>query len=348
MNKGVECKMFKKFKEEILKDPRAIKFGFKPDGRNHYIYRISKDGEHYYGSRTSEIDPKDDLGFKYFTSSTNELFKEDFTRNSSNYKIKIIKIFDNKDDKYIYESFIHRKFNVSHNAKFINRYNHSPFTYDTTGLVTVKNKLDETFQICDNDPRYLSGELKGVTAGLVAAINSMGEKVMIDKIIFDKDPTLVGVTKGMVSCKNKKTDQKLYIRKDIFEKDDDLVGITFGTTFTQNISFNKRTRSKESCQKQSNSIKGKSTGPFTQERKDNISKAALGRKWYKNPQGTLSVHVSNIVAPCYTLFGWVPGRAHMKNLPKKECPHCGKQYNPGNMTQHLNKYCKILYPKSRQ
>ncbi len=35
----------------------------------------------------------------------------------------------------------------------------------------------------------------------------------------------------------------------------------------------------------------------------------------------------------------------MKNLPKKECPHCGRSFDPGNYIQHIDKYCKVLYPK---
>ncbi len=120
-------------------------------------------------------------------------------------------------------------------------------------------------------------------------------------------------------------------------------GKEFWRRLTQNNSFTKRTRSKESKLKHSNTKKGISTGPFTQERKDNISKAALGRKWYKNASGTKSVHVSDIVAPCYTLFGWTLGRVFTKspkNTPKKTCPDCGRSFDPGNYTQHINKYCK--------
>ena len=30
----------------------------------------------------------------------------------------------------------------------------------------------------------------------------------------------------------------------------------------------------------------------------------------------------------------------MKNIPKKECPDCGRKFDPGNYKQHITKYCK--------
>lgn len=41
------------------------------DNRYHYVYRITNlvEQKHYYGSRTSNISPFDDLGKKYFSSA---------------------------------------------------------------------------------------------------------------------------------------------------------------------------------------------------------------------------------------------------------------------------------------
>ena len=39
------------------------------DDKFHYVYRITNivENKHYYGSRTSKINPYDDLGKKYFS-----------------------------------------------------------------------------------------------------------------------------------------------------------------------------------------------------------------------------------------------------------------------------------------
>jgi hypothetical protein len=60
----------------------------------HYTYRISniKLNKHYYGTRTSKINPIFDLGIKYFSSSADKEFMKDQKENHHNYKYKIIKI----------------------------------------------------------------------------------------------------------------------------------------------------------------------------------------------------------------------------------------------------------------
>lgn len=57
-----------------------------------YTYRITNTikNKHYYGFRSSTIPPKDDLGFQYFSSSTDKEFMEDQKTNNNNYKYKIL------------------------------------------------------------------------------------------------------------------------------------------------------------------------------------------------------------------------------------------------------------------
>ena len=45
----------------------------------HYVYRITNTtlNKHYYGSRTSQIEPAKDLGHKYFSSSFDKEFIKD-------------------------------------------------------------------------------------------------------------------------------------------------------------------------------------------------------------------------------------------------------------------------------
>lgn len=123
------------YKKLILKNQNSNKLNFNPDGRKHYVYRITdftrNSEEHYYGSRTSKL--KDILKdfWNYRTSSKyNKIIKE----NKEDYKVKIIKIFDNSGDKILYEAFIHQFFNVKLHNSFWNKSNQTPFGFDTTGL----------------------------------------------------------------------------------------------------------------------------------------------------------------------------------------------------------------------
>ena len=47
----------------------------------HYVYRITniKENKHYYGTRSCEIEIKDDLGFYYFSSSTDKVTNQQGT-----------------------------------------------------------------------------------------------------------------------------------------------------------------------------------------------------------------------------------------------------------------------------
>ena len=133
---------FKKYKMEILKDPRSKNLDFTPDGRIHYVYRISKDNKHYYGSRSESLGIiKESVGITYFTSSKDKDFREGFKSNPESFKIKIIKKFNNKSDKIIFESYLHQKFNVRDHANFINKMNQTYYGFDTTGRKATLKEL---------------------------------------------------------------------------------------------------------------------------------------------------------------------------------------------------------------
>lgn len=69
--------------------------------------------------------------------------------------------------------------------------------FNTTGLIPVKDSNGKTFSVSKNDPRYLSGELVGVTKDMITAKDEKGIHYFIKK----DDPRylsgeLVGVAKG--------------------------------------------------------------------------------------------------------------------------------------------------------
>ena len=66
----------------------------------HYVYRITntQTNKHYYGVRSSKVEPKLDLGIKYFSSSTDKEFIKEQKENKTIFKYKIIKQFNSRKE----------------------------------------------------------------------------------------------------------------------------------------------------------------------------------------------------------------------------------------------------------
>lgn len=103
----------------------------------HYVYRITNKAinKHYYGVRTSKTHPKDDLGHKYFSSSSDKEFIKEQKNNPDIFKYKVIKICETRDESLDIEVKLHNRFNVDVNESFYNRAKQtsSKFYYDGTG-----------------------------------------------------------------------------------------------------------------------------------------------------------------------------------------------------------------------
>ena len=91
----------------------------------HYTYRRTniKEGMYYYGVHSCNCLPIEDIGVKYFSSSTIRKFIKDQKENPQDYKYKIIKIFSTRNEADVHEEYLHKKFNVRYNELFYNRWN---------------------------------------------------------------------------------------------------------------------------------------------------------------------------------------------------------------------------------
>ena len=175
------------------------------EGIYHYVYRITNlvESKHYYGKRSSKIEPHLDLGKKYFSSSKDKNFIKDQKENPQNYKYKVVFICKSARRAIELETTLHDMFDVGRNQSFYNKVKQNGNGFDSTGIVVVKNSLGETFSVSKDDPGYISGELVGVNAGNVIVRNSLGETFSVSK----DDPgyisgELVGVTTGMTVAKD--------------------------------------------------------------------------------------------------------------------------------------------------
>lgn len=101
----------------------------------HYVYRITnlKENKHYYGCRTTKIKPVNDLGFKYLSSSTDKEFKTKQKERPWQFKYKIIKIYETREQAINFEIKLHNYFDVGKNPNFYNRAKQTSTGWDTTG-----------------------------------------------------------------------------------------------------------------------------------------------------------------------------------------------------------------------
>lgn len=176
--------LFQEFVEDIKKDDRW-NFDIESNDGVYYVYRVTclKDDMYYYGSRKSKTN---DAIKDFWTYCTSSKRAKDIKKNPHNYKVKIIKCFNNKAICSLYESFLHLKFDVRNNKKFFNEWNAPIFDFSTrehivvkgangkgklihideynrdiherfadrTGFTVVKDNDNNTFSISTSDPRY--------------------------------------------------------------------------------------------------------------------------------------------------------------------------------------------------
>lgn len=88
----------------------------------HYVYRITnkKIRKHYYGSRTSKVRPKDDLGKIYLSSS--KYLKDDIKKfGIDSFIYKVLFVTDTRADAYRLENKLQKRLNVVISDHFYNR-----------------------------------------------------------------------------------------------------------------------------------------------------------------------------------------------------------------------------------
>ena len=130
---------FLTYKNIISIDPRYIDLNFKPDGREHYVYRITDldrtEEQHYIGSHTPRHNKAyGSLTEEFWTYKTSSKYNTLDSSNKDRYKLKILKIFDNPADKILYEAYLHKIYDVKSSIYFWNRSNQTPYGFDTTGF----------------------------------------------------------------------------------------------------------------------------------------------------------------------------------------------------------------------
>lgn len=146
----------------------------------HYVYRITNKvtNKHYYGKRSSKkVKPVDDLGKRYFSSSTDKSFIQDQKDNPQNYKYKIVSLHSTAAEAIKKEIKLHCKFDVGVNLRFYNKVKQTSVGFDMTGcarpqkakqgIKVDKRKLPRT----EESKKLISLLLKGIKRTDLQKIN---------------------------------------------------------------------------------------------------------------------------------------------------------------------------------
>ncbi len=172
----------------------------------HYVYRITNKilGKHYYGYRKA-LDPYKDLGIKYFSSSSDRAFIEDQKNNPSNYKYKIVQIFNDSSNALELEIKLHRKFNVSGNDRFYNKAMQNSSSFNTNGMFSAKSKLTGEYIYTTYLQYHLDPNLHANISNKVVAKMKGDEKYsLVDReTYFNNRDEYVTASSGKVSAYNK-------------------------------------------------------------------------------------------------------------------------------------------------
>jgi len=172
-----------------------------------YFYKITNvaNGHFYYGVHST-----DNLNDNYMGSGV-RLHLAYKKYGIENFKKEIIKFFDTVDEAYQCEAEVVNEYLV----RDPNCYNlQEGGGFHTNNLVTVKDKNGNCFDVFTDDPRYLSGELVGVTKEKFTAKDKNGNFYHINKNDERfKTGELVGVAKGYARYKDK-DDNVIYCSTD--------------------------------------------------------------------------------------------------------------------------------------
>lgn len=111
---------------------------------NYYVYKITNltNNMYYIGSRQSNCDPKDDLGIKYFSSSSNKNFITEQKKNPEGFKYEILSVHNSRMEAFEEEARIQTELGCLEDDLCYNKsINHVSFTnYNKTYKCTKETK----------------------------------------------------------------------------------------------------------------------------------------------------------------------------------------------------------------
>ena len=174
----------------------------------YYLYKITNliNNKYYYGVHST-----DDINDGYMGSGS--LIKKAIKKYGKvNFKKEILEYFNDKEQMYQREAEIINETVINDKACYNFKLGGEG---GTSGYIPVKDKNGNTFAVKMNDPRFLNGEVTGITKGKFKAKDKNGNIIMISK----EDPRylsgeLIGINKGKVPVKDENGNTQLISKEE--------------------------------------------------------------------------------------------------------------------------------------
>jgi hypothetical protein len=143
--------------------------------KTNYVYQITHiiSNKKYIGVRTTSNDDLYNDLIKYKSSSSNKTFIHDQKQNPKDYLYEILSIHETREMAENEEARLHLLYDVKNNDQFYNICNSKGSGFNTVGLILVKHN-GSVFLVQVDDPKYISGEYKHVSCGLVPVLDKDG------------------------------------------------------------------------------------------------------------------------------------------------------------------------------
>ena len=190
----------------------------------HYFYKITNNinGHFYYGVHNTN-----NINDGYMGSGT-RLHYAYKKYGIENFSKEILKYFESSDDAFQYESEMVTE-DLIFNPDCYNLVK-GGIGWNNEGLVAVKDNITgKCIHVSKNDPRYLNGELKGITYGLVTCKDKDNNVLQVDKHdIRLNDGTYTYIHKGKSLYKDEEGNTYFLCTDDERIKKLNLVGFSKG------------------------------------------------------------------------------------------------------------------------
>lgn len=222
----------------------------------HFIYKTTclVDGKIYVGVHSTNNLTDGYLGSgKHLLRAVKKHGPDNFTR-------EILEFFSCITDAYLSEAsivtedFIKRSdtYNIAiggkggHTGSYDSPERSAKLSEKAVGKIMTVDEQGVIVKMDEDDERWVSGKVRGVTAGIAVMRDSNGVVVRVNSKDMDARKNLVGVTKGLVMAKHRVTGEKCQVTQKEFDSDEDLVGVSAGSI-----------QSEESNKRRSAKLKGK-------------------------------------------------------------------------------------------
>lgn len=272
------------------------------DNKYHYVYRITNivENKHYYGKRSSSVDPYEDLGRIYLSSSTDKNFILEQKQTPEKFKYKIIKCFYSSTAALLGEIYLHNKFNVNLNHKFYNKAKVTSSKFDVTGY-----KHSDEYKQWQSIKSKILWEDEEYREKQAQSNKNRWEDIFYRQKFIEKMKSITS-TEAYKEKQSNITKEKWKddnFRKTLIESMK-LAGKDENNKIKKSLENKKRWQTKEYREKQHNSRK---KSWESEERRKKVSELFKNTKWFNNGKINKRLNPDNVPE------GFVPGKLSKNN-----------------------------------